>query len=536
MATPAQLKAAQAAADREVADYERKLFAAKRLMVLRSCQDDLLTYTQLSMPDPLDPDNPLASRYQTHKIHRYLCDQLMKVERGEILRLIICMQPRVGKSELVSRKFPTWFTGRDPYRQSIIASYGDDLATEFGRECRHIMRGAFYQQVFPGVSLRRGNAASDRIQTHAGGVLTFAGRNAGILGKGADLLLVDDPVKNSDEARSKLQRDALWTWFWQVAMTRVMGVMGRVVICMSRWHEDDLVGRLTNPRNSYYDPEEAKKWTVINIPAFAEADDPLGRAEGEILWPERTPEVFLNSMRRMDPAGFSAQFMGRPSPPEGNLFKRKNIQGYQAHQLPKNLRYYAASDHAVSLAANRDPTCMGVVGVDKEDNVWILPDLIWRQLDAEQQVEGMLDLMVRYKPLLWTAERGHISLSLGPFLRKRMNEEKTYITIDERVPSKDKQTRAQAIAGRMSMGKVYLPKFAPWYEDAVDELLNFPNGTHDDFVDFIALIGLSLDTLNRPNTSVPPVKQAASGSIQWILQSAERLRRSKAAEGDRYLH
>jgi predicted phage terminase large subunit-like protein len=536
MTTPAQVKAAQAAADREVADYERKLFAAKRLLTLRGCQDDLLLYTQLSMPDPLDPDNPAASRYDTHKVHRYLCDKLMQVERGEILRLIVCVQPRVGKSELVSRKFPTWFTGRDPYRQSIIASYGDDLATEFGRECRHIMRGAFYQQVFPGVALRRGNAASDRIQTHAGGVLTFAGLNAGMTGKGADLLVIDDPIKNADDARSKIMRDKLWTWFSQVAMTRVMGIQGRVVICMTRWHEDDLVGRLTNPRNQYYDAEEAAKWTVINIPAFAEENDPLGRAPGEILWPQRTPEVFLNSMRRLDPAGFSAQFMGRPSPPEGNLFKRAGIRGYSAHQLPKNLRYYAASDHAVSLAANRDPSCMGVVGVDLDDNVWVLPDLIWRQLDAEQQVEGMLDLMQRHKPLLWTAERGHISLSLGPFLRKRMAEEKTYISIDERVPSKDKQTRAQAIAGRWSMGKVYLPKFAPWYEDAIDQLLNFPNGAHDDLVDFLALIGLSLDTLHKPNNYVAPPKQAPSGSIQWILQSAERLRRAKTLDGDRYLH
>jgi predicted phage terminase large subunit-like protein len=536
MSTPAQIRAAQQAADREVADYERKLFAAKRLLTLRGCQDDLLMYTQLSMPDPLDPDNPAASRYDAHKIHRFLCDQLMAVERGEILRLIVCMQPRVGKSELVSRKFPTWFTGRDPYRQTIVTSYGDDLATEFGRECRHIMRGAFYQQVFPGISLRRGNAAADRIQTNSGGVLTFAGRNAGLTGKGADLLVIDDILKNSEEARSKIIRDQIWTWFSQVAMTRLMGVQGRVVICMTRWHEDDLVGRLTNPRNPYYDADEAAKWTVINIPAFAEDNDPMGREPGEILWPERTPQAFLESMRRLDPAGFSAQYMGRPSPPEGNLFKRAGIHGYNAHQLPKQLRYYAASDHAVSLAANRDPTCMGVVGVDLDDNIWVLPDLVWRQLDAEQQVEGMLDLMQRHKPLLWTAERGHISLSLGPFLRKRMNEEKTYISIDERVPSKDKQTRAQAIAGRWAMGKVFLPKFAPWYEDAIDQLLNFPNGANDDFVDFLALIGLSLDTLHRPNNAQPAVRQAQSGSIQWILQSAERLRRQNPEKGDRYLH
>lgn len=258
---------------------------------------------------------------------------------------------------------------------------------------------------------------------------------------------------------------------------------------------------------------------------------------GEILWPERTPQTFLESMRRMDPSGFAALYMGRPTPPEGNLFKRKHILGYNAADLPKNLRYYAASDHAVSLAANRDPTCMGVVGVDEKDNIWILPDLVWRQLDTETQVEAMIDLMQRHRPLLWTAERGHISLSLGPFLRKRMNETKTYVAIDERVPSKDKQTRAQAIAGRMSMGKVFFPRFAPWYEDAVDQLLTFPGGAHDDFVDFIALIGLGLSEQVRAEHHTPASKEIQPNSIQWILASAERLRRGSAATPDkRYLN
>lgn len=530
-------KTAQRAAQQELEEYEKKLNAAKRLIQLRACQEDLLLYTQLSMPDPLDPDNPELSRYQTHKIHRFICDQLMKVERGEILRLILNVQPRVGKSELVSRKFPTWFTGRDPYRQSIITSYGDDLATEFGRDARFTMKSPFFQQVFPGVGLRRGNAASDRIQTQAGGILTYVGQGGGVLGKGADLLVLDDVVKNAEEARSKTFRDKLWTWFTQVAMTRLMGIQGRVVICMSRWHEDDLVGRLINPRNPYYDPEEAAKWTVVNVPAFAEAGDPLGRDVGEILWPERTPLVFLESMRRMDPAGFAAMFMGRPTAPEGNLFKRKHILGYNPQDLPKNLRYYAASDHAVSLAAARDPTCMGVVGVDEKDNVWVLPDLVWRQMDTETQVEAMLDLMQRHRPLLWTAERGHISLSIGPFLRKRMVETKTFVAIDERVPSKDKQTRAQAIAGRMSMGKVFLPRFAPWYEDAVDELLSFPGGAHDDFVDMMALIGLGLAEQNKAEHHTPVSKQIQPNTVQWILHSAERLRRGNADSGEkRYLN
>ncbi|MBD9674956.1 phage terminase large subunit [Pseudomonas sp. PDM21] len=535
--TPEDRQAAAKELQRQkVEDYERKLFAARRLLKVKACKDSLLDFTRMSMPDPEAPDDPDRSRYETHRVHEFIAGELEAVERGECLRLILCVQPRVGKSELVSRKFGPWAVGRNPYRQVVTASYADDLALDFGREVRWLMKSAFYHQVFPGVALRKGNASSDRIQTMAGGVQNFTGVGGGLTGKGADFLLIDDPIKDAEEAKSKTIRDRTWNWFIQVAMTRVMGIGGAVVICMTRWHEDDLVGRLTNPRNPYYNAEEAAKWRVVNIPAFAEANDPLGREPGEILWPERTPRAFLESMRKLDPAAFAALFMGRPAPPEGNLFKRAHIRPYQAHELPKHLRLYAASDHAISEAAKRDPTCMGVVGVDKDDVIWLLPDLVWRQMASDTQVEAMLDLMERHRPLLWTAERGHISLSIGPFLRKRMREEKVFVTIDERVPSKDKPTRAQAIAGRMAMGMVRFPAFAPWYADAVDQLLAFPNATHDDFVDFISLIGLSLDTLHKADTSKPADRAPPTGSIPWILQSAARIKARQAVNDEsRYL-
>jgi len=498
-----------------------------------------LDFVEMSMPDPEQPDNVNMTRYETRKVHRYLAEKLEQVERGEILRLIVSVQPRVGKSELVSKKFPAWVEGRDPYKQMIIAGYGDEFVKEFGREVRETMESPFYKQVFPRTKLRRNAKAANRQQTTAGGILTFAGLGGQLTGKGADILIIDDPIKNEEDARSKATKDKIWRGFTKDALSRVMGTGGAIIVTATRWAEDDLIGRLIDPDLGYVSEKEAKKWTVVNIPAFAEENDPLGREVGELLWPERTPLAFLESFRELDPAGFAALYMGRPSPPEGDFFKRDNIREYTAQELPSNLRYYAASDHAVSLEQKRDSTCMGVVGVDENDNIYIMPDLIWAQLDAEDQVESMITLMQGHKPMAWWAEKGHISQSIGPFLRKRMVEEKVYINIIEKVPVKDKQTRAQPIQGRMSMGKVYFPKHAPWYAEAVEQLLNFPNGAHDDFVDFISWIGIGLNAYipaqaSRPRKSEEP----RTGSLEWIVKSSERIRGKNAEteRQERYLH
>lgn len=612
---------------------QKRLNAAKRMRRLLRARESLLDYTVLSMPDPKDPDDPTKSRYNPQAVHKLLCEKLEAVERGEITRLIVNVHPRIGKSELVSKRFPTWFVGRDPYRQVITSGYSDDFVSEFGREAREIMRSPFYQQVFPGTSLMKGAQSVERLQTTQGGVMTFAGVGGSITGKGADCLpagtlvetdqgpvrieelmgnaspckvlayetdterlvykdleavanrqadgvyrittargrvveatenhpfftsegyvnagsitpgcrllcavqekdgsprhrfrtesdevvlveqirgeatvydiqvadthnffangicvhnclILDDPVKGRAAVSSRRLRDRDWNWFTQDAMSRLMGAMGRVIICMTRWHEDDIVGRLLDPNNPHYNPVEAAKWNVVNLPAWCEDEaqaeaDPLGREVGEVMWPERITKEFLEGQRRLDPAGFEALYMGRPAPPDGDFFKADHLRLYNdPTELPDNLRFYAASDHAVSLAEGRDKTCMGVVGVDEDDNIWILPDLVWRQMDAEAQVDSMLGLMRQHHPLLWWAEKGHISQSLGPFLRKRMQEEQTYSAIVEKTPVRDKQSRAQAIQGRMAMGKVFFPAFAGWWNDAKEQMLNFPYGTHDDF-------------------------------------------------------
>ena len=517
-----------------VALAERQLHAAQRLLRLKTARDSLLDFTVMSMPDPNDIDNPHASRYTVRPHHEFIARQLEGVISGETPLLILSVPPRMGKSELVSRRLPGWFIGREPYSHTIVTSYGEELAQDFGREVREIMQSAFYQQVFPGTHLRTGSRSAERLQTMEGGMVVFTGMGGTITGRGADLLIIDDPIKDRETANSRLVRNKHWDWFRDVALSRLMGA-GRVVICMTRWHEDDIIGRITNPRNEYYDEKFARDWTVVNIPAFAEENDPVGRKPGEVLWPERSSAKFLDTQRRINPSGFSALYMGRPAPPEGDFFKSAHLQTYASMgDLPSNLRYYAASDHAISMDQKADKTCMGVVGVDQDNNIYVMPDLVWRKLDAEHQVDSMLALMREHRPLFWWAEKGHISKSIGPFLRKRMLEEGVYASIVEKTPSKDKMTRAQAIQGRMAMGKVFFPRFAPWWPDAKDQLLNFPHTQNDDFVDFLAWIGIGLSEQVPANRPVVRDRAPRTGTIQWIKASADRLRQEKRND-NRYL-
>jgi predicted phage terminase large subunit-like protein len=505
----------------DLAEQERMLVAARRLLAIKKARESMLGFTSVTMPDPKDPDDPTKSMYEPVRHHETICAALEEVEKGHYQRLIISMPPRHGKSELASRRFPAWFLGRDPYRQVLFATYNAELAESFGRKVREIMRLPSFQQVFPGCKLRQGSASANRIETEEGGLGQFVGVGGGLTGKGADLMIIDDPIKGREEADSQSAREKLWTWFTQEAFSRLMPG-GRVVIIMTRWHEDDLIGRLTDPTNPCYREELAKKWRVLSLPAIAGHDDPMGRKPGEALWPERFDLEFLNEAKLQDPTGFSALYQGNPTPDDGDFFKREWLKFYQPDQLPRNLRIYVASDHAVSTAQQADKTCLLPIGLDEDDNIWVLPDVWWRKAETDQVIEGMVELMERRRPSVWWAERGHISKSIGPFLRKVQQERGVYTVVEEVTPVKDKQTRAQAIRGRMAMGKVYFPKFAPWWGEAEAELLKFPSARHDDFVDALAHVGMGLGrAIGASPTAVKEPAMPKAGTLAWVKLSSK---------------
>lgn len=499
---------------------EKRIAAAKRAKAAVEARDDFLKFVKFTMPDIEDPEDVELSTFKDAKHHRALAKVLEKVEKGHIPRLIVTLPPRHGKTELISRRFIPWLLGKGPYRNIIFATYNEPFSQDVGGDCRNIMQSPSFKQVFPKFRFRLGGLSREKLQAAEGGMAAFVGRGGSITGRGADILIIDDPIKDAEEAMSPTLRQKLWDWFTQVAMTRLMTKFAAVVVVHTRWHEDDLIGRITDPSNPCYSEDEAAKWKIINLPAISLDDDPLGRQPGEALWPERFDLDFLNAAKTLDPRGFSALYQQRPTPDDGDLFRADWLVHYEKSELPSDLRIYAASDHAIGEDKTRnDATVMIVGGVDKYGDIYIL-DVWWEKQGADKQVEAMLRLAKQHKPLLWFAEKGHISKAIGPFLRKRMQEERVYFSVEEVTPIGNKVQRAQSIMGRMSMKKVKFPKFAPWVMRAREELLKFPNARHDDFVDALAWLGRAVDRMATPSVAKVERNTEQYGTLGWLKADA----------------
>ena len=183
---------------------------------------------------------------------------------------------------------------------------------------------------------------------------------------------------------------------------------------------------------------------------------------------------------------------------------------------------YGASDHAVSKKQRRDYTCLGCIGIDENDEIWVMPDIVWRRMETDKTVDELVGQFKIHKPALWWMENEMISKSFGPFLIKQMRDEKVYTTLDPITPASDLETRARSIQGRMAMQMVHFPKFAPWWQNARTQILTFPYATNDDFVSWLALVGLGLLKELKPATGKKKNEdEPATGSIGWILKAAE---------------
>jgi hypothetical protein len=494
-----------------------------RIMAGELAQHDLIQFATLTQPEHSDRANPFQSHYHWGIHHRYIADALERVARGEIMRLEIEMPPRHAKSELAIRQYASWMAGRCPDRSGIILTHTDELAQAHGRDVRDYIQSAGYRTVFghrPESQLRTDSRAADRLQMAGGGVLTFSG-SAGLgAGVGGDWLLVDDLFKNSEEAASPTSRDAKWRAYNVDCKSRLNEQTCPIVMVGSRRNEDDVQGRIFDPTNPHYDAQEADRWVRIRLPALSEGEDvdPLKRPLDAPLWPERFNQAFFfekrNSASDIIRDDFQTQYQCKPRPEEGTWFKKGWLKTYLRANLPKHLRIYVASDHAVRIKEKNDKSCLLVVGIDPAGDIYILPETVWEKLLPDALINAMFKIAKSRQLSCWWAARDAISGALEPFIRMRMRAENCYFVLDDSITeSKDLVQRSSSIRGLMAMGKVHWPsEWSQWLE-AQNQLLSFP-GKHDDLVAALAVLGMGMDRMVKAE-GPKPQNLPARGSFEW---------------------
>lgn len=435
--------------------------------------------------------------------HKLIIDKLEKVASGECKRLMLFLPPGAAKSYYASIMLPAHYLARNPQNLVIGGSHTAELAEHFGRKVRNLV-GSDEYRLATGITLAGDSKAAARWQTSAGGEFYAIGVGGAVTGRRADLVDIDDPIKGHEDAESETIREKTWQWYLSDVRTRLKPDAA-IVIIQTRWNYDDLSGRILPEDYDFTSGQitarDGEVWEVVSLPALATERDILGRFPGESIWPEWFTQEMLEQERiSQGPKNWSALYQQRPTPDEGDYFKREWIKWYD--EPPKHMAVYGASDYAVTEEAG-DFTVHGVAGVDPNDDLYIL-DWWRKQTASEQWIETVISMAAQWQPQIWAEEGGQIIKSVGPFLTKRMRERGVYFYREQFTSSRDKPTRAQSFRARLSMGKVYFPRNAPWVADLVTEMMQFPVGLTDDQVDVLGLLGRLLDHMSKGNIPLPP--------------------------------
>ena len=407
------------------------------------------------------------------------------------------MPPRHGKSEFASKYFPAWYLGRNPDKRVILAGYGAQFASEWGRKVRGLIEE--HGERFFGITIRSDSRAVDQwlIADHDGSMHT-CGIGGPLPGRGADLVIIDDPIKNAKEANSETYRNSTWEWYTSTAYTR-LEPGGAVILIMTRWHEDDLAGRILEQAKTSREP-----WVTLNLPAIAGEGDQLGRPPGEPLWKERYDLAALEASRKtLGSYQFTALYGGSPVAPAGNVFKRSWFQywtgepGYyrlgpeRRSVRVDRCRRFGTVDLAFSLKKEADYTVIAAWAVTPQC------DLILLDFHRER-MEGP-----RLNPAIKRMVEKHNLDYIG--LEKVLGQSLVVhgarldgLTVRSLIADVDKITRSIPAQVRMEAGQIFYPAGHPDLEAWEKEMLTFPRGTHDDCVDVQSYAAAEVQRFGAP--------------------------------------
>jgi len=448
-------------------DYVRQLTASL-------ARDSFLHFIKFVKPD-----------YQFNWHHLVLIDALQRLSDRKYSRLVVMLPPRHGKSELVSRLFPAWCFCRNQNEQVIVASYALDLASAMNRDCQRIITSEKYAELFPEVKLSEGESGymrtTKRFDIVGGkGYYLASGVGGGITGAGATVGIIDDPVKNAEDADSKTIRDKTWEWYRTTFRTRFEP--GAIeVICQTRWHDDDLTGRVLKGRKA---GEE-----VISLPALCEAPEE-NRSIGDALWPERySREALLETKEDVGTRSWIALYQQKPSDEDGGLIKKVWFPRYDPRKYSlanKKVNFFI--DTAYTSEEKNDPTA-GIAYVKEGADYYVL-EVSADWMEFNEQVKFTKDFSQR---------NGYTSLSIIRVEPKatgksivQVMKAGTDLNIKEGVsPKESKVSRVNSVSGVLEGGRVFLPEGMEWVNNFLNECAAFPNAAHDDQVD--CLTGMILN-------------------------------------------
>jgi predicted phage terminase large subunit-like protein len=403
----------------------------------------------------------------------YICNKVQDFLNNELNNksiLIIQCPPQHGKSQSVTESLPSWYLGNNPTHRVIEVSYGDDLAQRFGRRNKDKIE-RFGKELFNIEISKKTSAATEFELSNNIGSMLSRGIGSGITGQAADLILIDDPVKNRQEADSETYRNRIYDEWLNSLKTR-LSAKGKVILIMTRWHEDDLAGRIIK--------EEGNKVYTINLPCEAEENDILGRNVGDSLFPEIGKDnIWLEDYKKSYQTSegnraWLALFQGRPTSAEGNMVKREWWKYYKI--LPQLATKIISVDATFKDGANNDFVSIQVWG-KVNANIYLI-DNVKARMDFPTTIQAIRNIKNKHNNIdaIYIEDKANGSAIIST-LRKEISG---IIPVQ---PHGSKEARVSAISPQIEAGNVYVPEDAPWIHDYVEEWSSFPNGKHDDQVD-----------------------------------------------------
>lgn len=471
-------------------------------------------------------------------VHQDICRRLehfvKDVEDGKSPRLMLAMPPRAGKSQLASDMFPSWALGKHPEWNIIGSSYAQSLPITFSRAIRDRLAYKEYKAIFDSTEIRKDASGVEEWKTTAGGGYKAAGVGVGLTGFGGDILIADDLIKDAEEAASEVIREATFQWYQTVFRTR-LAPGGGILLIGTRWHWHDPAGRALEMdeqlKKAGVPDYERENWDVVSYPAIAEHDEylmPDGsiehdaepaqalrllRKQGEALHPERYPISELRKIKNVTTAAnWSALYQQNPTPAEGDFFQRDDIRYRWLDPAYRPLcRIFMTVDYAIGQKRRNDYTVAGVFALDALDDLYVL-EIRRGRWGTLQIAENLAALVEKHKVETYAGEQGAIHHAVWPIVRQELDKKRLYPRVDETlVPIQDKETRARPLQGRVQRHKLFLShdtaERPEIYDLAERELLQFPQGAHDDIVDMLAWGARLALNISLPTMQAPPKQQ-----------------------------